>query len=105
MIKDISNWNTKINFVLNCEVLQGFSYFNLNRLKNIFLKVISDINVWSEIEKMINMNFISLKTNKIHINQANMGLNSLSFLLFNLYMSELDFYIFFRCLIYSDVKD
>lgn len=96
ILDNISLWDTRVNFVLKCEFLQGFLSLNLNRLKNIFFKLINDVRVWNEIEKMINSNFVSFSKDYIYINKNNMGLNSLSFLLFNIYLSEFDFYLIFR---------
>lgn len=95
-LETINTWSEQLSFLLNCEILQGFVFFNLNRLKNIFLKVISDYRIWKEIDKMFCSNFISFSKNYLYKNKSNINLNCLSLLLFNIYLSELDFYVIFR---------
>ena len=97
ILKKIENWNLNISFFVNCKLLKGFVFININRLKNIFLKVLSNKNIWFEIKKMFFVRLIDFSKDYIYHNFDFKGFNSLSYLLFNIYLSELDFYIFSLC--------
>nr|YP_009538638.1 maturase [Phacus pleuronectes]AYQ93658.1 maturase [Phacus pleuronectes] len=94
ILEKIRNWNTNMVFFLNCRILKGLIRINKNRLKNIFLKVIKDVRLWCEIEKMLSIGIISVSTSCIYRNFDFQIFNSLSYFLFNIFLTEFDFYIF-----------
>jgi len=96
ILDELKLWNSNIRLLLNCEFLHGFLNLSLNRLKNIFFKILNDFSMWVEIERMIDFNFVCFSSNFVYNNKINLGFNNLSFLLVNIYLSEFDFYIFFR---------
>lgn len=94
IIEKIRSWNIKILYFFSGKVLSGFLSINKLRLKNIFLKVVKDQEVWFEIEKMFDSGIINFSNNSLYNAFDFNKINSFSYLLFNVYLSELDFYIF-----------
>lgn len=88
----LKNWSTNILYFLNCRILKSFSLSNKNRLKNVFSKVISDLKIWLEIEKMIVCNIIDFSEKHIYKN-LRFDSSLLSSFLFDLYFIEFDFFM------------
>nr|YP_010700440.1 putative group II intron reverse transcriptase/maturase mat2 [Phacus arnoldii]WCH63578.1 putative group II intron reverse transcriptase/maturase mat2 [Phacus arnoldii] len=94
ILEEIRSWDKNISFFLNARIIKGFSIINKNRLKNIFLKTIKDIKVWKEVDKMLIAGIINFSNNMIYKQHDFRSFNSLSYLLFNVYLSEFDIYVF-----------
>nr|YP_009541082.1 maturase [Lepocinclis steinii]AYQ93596.1 maturase [Lepocinclis steinii] len=93
-LEKIKKWNTSILYFIKFDVLKSSSFVSKNRLKNIFLRIIKDRHIWDEISKMMNSSFIKPFDYNSIIGDNYNDINSLSFLLFNIYLSELDLYLF-----------
>jgi hypothetical protein len=63
-------------------------------LKNIFRKVLKDEKIWLEIERMFEFGILNISNENIYQNFDVFSFNSLSYFLFNIYLSELDFYVY-----------
>lgn len=54
----VKYWDPSIHFILKCKLITDMQLMHKSFLRNIFLKNINDIDLWFEIEKMINSNLI-----------------------------------------------
>lgn len=64
-----------------------------NRLKNLFLRSSNELKLWSEIQKMFNLNLISFSSEKVYWSNNIYSFSLLSRFLFEFYILELDKYI------------
>lgn len=87
-------WDIDIAYFVKFSVLYYNVNINKNRLKNIFCSVIEDLRLWREISIMFDYNILSFNYNFLYFNSGCNNLNSLSLILFEIYMSEFDFYVF-----------
>lgn len=87
----IRNWDPNTRFFFNFVILRSFDSKNKNRLRNIFKKVVNAEKIWVELEKMINLGFINFSQDSIYIGRN--SYNILSIFLFEVYLSEFDYYI------------
>lgn len=94
IMKKIESWNYNLTFFVKGKIVRSFLFINKNRLKNIFSKVLHSGSIWIEVEKMIFVGLLEFSNNNIYQNFSFKTFNSLSYLVFNIYLSELDFYIF-----------
>lgn len=94
ILDTMKSWSLNLKFILKCSMFSNFFFISKSRLKNIFLKVLNDLLIWKEIEKMIDSGLISFDKNCIYRSFSYEHINSLSYFLFNVFFSEFDFYIF-----------
>ena len=87
-------WNTHISFFIKFNVLSYIIDVNKSRLKNIFCSFIQDFRIWREISLMFDNNILSFDHSHLYFNYFGNTFNSLSLLLFEIYISEFDFYVF-----------
>lgn len=100
IIRKIESWNFNISFFLKGKIIKSFINVNKNRLKNIFLKILKSHCIWIEIEKMMFVGLLEF-SNNIYKNLNFKNFNSLSYFVFNVYLSEFDFYVFSVCYKFS----
>lgn len=93
VFNNIENWDSNITFFISYKFLNFFDFLNKNRLKNLFLRVVKDTRVWDEIIKMMNDNIMEISPDYFYYDKNSQFLSFLSFFLFQIYCSELDFYI------------
>ena len=96
-LEKIKNWSRDIEVFLKFEVFKPSIIVNRNILKNIFSKVIKDPFIWKEICKMIETGNVKALNNFSDLACFSNDLNFLSYLLFEVYLSEIDFYILNLC--------
>lgn len=94
VFEKLKSWNGSISFFITFSILPFFSETNKNRLKNIFCSIIQDLRVWREITFMFDFNILGFKYNDLYFTSFKSNSNSLSLILFEIYISEFDFYIF-----------
>jgi hypothetical protein len=90
----ILSWDKGINFFININIIRSYSIINRNRLKNIFLKTFKDNRFWEELDKMFLCDFLNICSSSIYKKNNILGFNVLSFFLLNIYLNELDVYIY-----------
>lgn len=94
LIQELRFWKFPLQYFLKCTLFHSFFSINKFRLKNIFLRVLNDSNIWYEINKMIDFGLISFFGKDVHKSFCYEDINSLSYFFFNVFLSEFDFYIF-----------
>lgn len=108
-LETIKTWNRNMSNFMRLDISRPSFYYNKYRIKNIFLKIINDKLVWEEVCKMEVAGYINFFSESFFSFNCFTNLNSLSLLCFNLYVSELDFYLFkissSFCLKYHVFKD
>lgn len=87
-------WNSNLSYFVSYQFVNFFDSINKNRLKNIFSRVIIDLRVWREISKMFDNNSLNIRSDFFYSNEFLPLFDFLSFLLFSIYMLELDIYVF-----------
>nr|YP_009145368.1 maturase [Cryptoglena skujai]AKL38993.1 maturase [Cryptoglena skujai] len=92
-LKSLKLWNNPIHFILKCKLLPDIACVNKFFLKNIFLKIFDDVDLWFEIEKMMDSNLIGFTNEFIYRSKINLKLIFISRFLLNLYLRELDFFV------------
>lgn len=87
-LKSIKYWRKNTVWILDYDVRKAFDNVNRRRLANIFDSHLKMPRLWQEIEKMLNVGIIDLKTvfEKKGVGQGSI----LSPFLFNMYMHEFD---------------
>ena len=86
----IKHWNSQnISFFLKYNVTKIFNNINWKRLKNIFNKYVYDNRFWVGILSMLK-SFLAFELQAIFEQKRLTLTNNLSYLLFNIYMHELD---------------
>nr|YP_009137058.1 maturase [Euglena viridis]AJF21611.1 maturase [Euglena viridis] len=90
----IRSWNPNLNFILSSQIIKSFDLINKNRLKNIILKTFKDNILWVEIEKMFVSHILDFSRSHIYQGSNNSTFSLLSHFLFNIYLNELDYYVF-----------
>jgi hypothetical protein len=90
----ISDWNIDNKFFIKSTILRSYLKVNKNRLRNIFLKTVKDLRFWEEFEKMFNVGLIDICSCDVFKKFDVFESSFLSTFFLNLYLSELDFYIF-----------
>lgn len=91
---NLQHWDNNVSFFIRFSILTNTVDVNLNRLKNIFCSIIEDLRVWREVSLMFDNNVLSFDYNRLYFNYLGNISNSLSLILFEMYMSDFDFYIF-----------
>lgn len=101
-LNKIKNWNTNISYFLKAEILDSSILINKSRLKTLFLETIKDYLIWNEIDKMITKNCLYFSASSLFPSLNSFcRINLLSYLLFDLYLLELDNYVFELCSFFS----
>lgn len=93
VFNNIGSWNSNIAYLISYRFLNNFDVLSKNRLKNLFSRVVKDLRVWDEIIKMINSNIINFSSDYFFYEKNFQIFDFLSFFLFQVYSSELDFYV------------
>ena len=96
VVEKVKLWNVFLHYILKSTLFCSFFVLTKLRLKNIFLKVLNDLVIWQQIEKMIDFGLVSFEKKYIFRSFSYENLNSLSYFFFNVYFSEFDFYVFSR---------
>lgn len=86
-------WSSNVLFLINHRFVNFFDSINKNRLKNIFYRVIPNSKVWNEISSMLDNGILNIRSDYFYSNDFSPLFDFLSFLLFNIYILEFDFYI------------
>lgn len=97
IIYNLKNCHINFTYFIKCKIVKGFIILNKNRLKNIFLNIIKDIRIWIEIDKLLNFGIVDISNDIFYRNFDLKNFNSLAYFLFNVYLSEFDFYAFSLC--------
>lgn len=93
IINFIKNWDMDLGFFINAKIRLSFESLNKNRLKNIFFFFIKDRKIWGEVLKMINLHIIDFSPKLLLSRDGFYSFNLLSWLLFDIYFTELDIYM------------
>lgn len=93
----IKRWSAKVLYFIKSELVYPSAFINKSRLKNIFLSTINDYSIWNEINKMIDSDYLTLSLRSIFSLNGFGCIGSLSLLLFNVYLLELDNYVLSFC--------
>lgn len=93
VIDYIKSWDVNLHFFLTNKISINFSYFQFNRLKNIFFKRFGEPKLWFEIEKMFKSGSLCFSYDSIYWGNDFFCFSLLSRYLLELYLSELDTYI------------
>ena len=97
----ILTWNKDIKYFLKGIILRSCLKVNKNRLKNIFSKFIKDKRFWEEVDKMFLVGLIDISSSLIFKNCNFLESGLLSSFFLNLYLSELDLYIYNLSITYN----
>lgn len=57
-LNSLKLWDSYVPFIIKCRLIPDMQIVNRFFLKNIFFKIFQDVDLWSEIEKMINSNLV-----------------------------------------------
>lgn len=57
-LKMLKVWNNPVRFIFKCKLFPIIQSINRLSLKNVFLKTFDDLDLWFEIEKMIDSNLV-----------------------------------------------
>lgn len=100
-LASINKFWKNINYFLNIDIKKTLTTLNGQRLFNILEKLFEDQRLIEEFRKMVNAKIIHF--NAYTVNSKTSSINSLSCLLFNIYMTKFDYFI--EKLINLDNKD
>lgn len=92
-LANIKGWDTNLKYFLVGNIYLSFNTINRRRLKNIFLKVVNNINLWNEIEKMINCNLINISDSSIYMKSNFLETSLLASWLLDIYLNEFDLFL------------
>jgi hypothetical protein len=98
------NFSREVDFYLYFSLSNNFNFINLNILKTIFLKNLSDSGIWSELNKMFSSGILGFSKRFIYENSSFLTSSLLSVFLVEIYYSELDNYLFYLSLQYNSAR-
>lgn len=92
-MNNISLWDMNLCFFFSKQIIFDLTYFQMNHLRNLFLKCFKEFKLWFEIQKMFETNLINFSFRKIYWANDISSFSLLSRFLFEFYIAELDTYI------------
>lgn len=82
---------------MNFRILKSFTVINKNYLKNILKKFFVDNFIWQQFEKMFSCQMLDISRDELIYARGNtLGKSFLSAFLLNIYIRELDDFIYFQ---------